>query len=559
MNANQANVYTPVYGVKKDSTKIKTSILKWCNDAIERVNDFDVNTAYQKLKSSYNLTSSESDEIYLMNEVHLKNATIGSINAQKFLFRNIVVDDNNVNRLNRVKERKDHMQKDLDTLRQKIEFTQATNRIRRQTEAEPLIRKLSVDDILNVQTINGKPISDLVYTKSSKNRRMKSIKARKILVKKELFVDGKIDGIEMAEDNLIMNVPRQVLRPMKINRLAVKNINPINVNGLNFNDFFTLLKRKVDPKIPNMIHELEVETVDIMKLLNNKNFTSVALNSLKMNGPQIIQAPLNVKQLRANSLNFDKSAESISKIPISNLIDVNDPKPIEIFQDIRFVKPLETTQLFVRNRINNISIKDGKLQVLRAAGVDEQIVTGEKIFENVILKEPIVLRGKIESKSLEKMNPVTSIDKNLVLQGDFVIKGPVTVERILNVSGDVKSKNPNFGLRKLSESGLHLAISTTSKSKLIFRDLLQVRGNLKTSLINGISVDSFVKMDLNKQQVVKGRKVFKKNLLVKGKIEADVVNDVDLKRLEQTTLKKLSNGTQFIDGNVQIANLMVKF
>jgi hypothetical protein len=93
---------------------------------------------------------------------------------------------------------------------------------------------------------------------------------------------------------------------------------------------------------------------------------------------------------------------------------------------------------------------------------------------------------------------------------------------------------------------------------MIFKDVLQVRESLKASSINGMPVDSFVKMDLNREQIIKGRKTFR-NLLVKGKIEADVVNDVDLKRLDQTTLKRISNGTQFIDGNVQLANLIVIF
>lgn len=168
-------------------------------------------------------------------------------------------------------------------------------------------------------------------------------------------------------------------------------------------------------------------------------------------------------------------------------------------------------------------------------------MTGEKIFENVNLKEPIVLRGKIESKSLERMNPVITIDKNLVLQGDFVIKGPVTVERLMNVTGDVTSKNPQLTLAKLATNGLHLANSNSAQSKMIFKDLLQVRENFK--------------LDVNQEQVVKGRKIFKKNLLVKGKIEADLVNDVDLKRLDETVLKKIGNGTQFIDGNIQLANL----
>lgn len=155
------------------------------------------------------------------------------------------------------------------------------------------------------------------------------------------------------------------------------------------------------------------------------------------------------------------------------------------------------------------------MQVLRTSGVEEQTVTGEKIFGDVNLREPIVLRGKIESKSLERMNPVISIDKNLVLQGDFSIKGPVTIERLMNVTGDVTSREQQ-GLRKLGATGLHLATSTSSSNKMTFRNVLQVRENLQTSSINNVLTDSLIKLDINQEQIVKGRKVFKKNLLVKG-------------------------------------------
>lgn len=286
-----------------------------------------------------------------------------------------------------------------------------------------------------------------------------------------------------------------------------------------------------------MIHELDVEKVDIANLLNGRNFTSIASDSLKLNGEQIFKAPLTVKSLKVNAVNFDKSPEAISKMPINNL-NINDSKTIDIFQDIRFEKPLEVGQLFVSDRINNIKVKEGKLQILRAFGPEEQTVTGEKNFENVNLKQPIVLRGKIESKSLERMNPVITIDKNLVLQGDFIIKGPVTVERLMNVTGDVTAKNPQLSL---ATNGLHLANSNSAQSKMIFKELLQVRGDLRASFINNVLVDSFVKLDINKDQVITGRKIFKKNLLVKGKIDADLVNDVDLKKLDETVLNQQWN------------------
>lgn len=141
-----------------------------------------------------------------MNELTLKNSTIGAVHTNNFKFQNIVVDARNVNRFNSMKKRKDSMKKDIDIMRQKIQFTEATKRIRRQTESNALIKKLEVDGPLNVVSINGKQLANLVFNKNSKNQRMKSLTAKDVLIKKELFVERKIDGIEMVKDNLISSL-----------------------------------------------------------------------------------------------------------------------------------------------------------------------------------------------------------------------------------------------------------------------------------------------------------------------------------------------------------------
>lgn len=155
------------------------------------------------------------------------------------------------------------------------------------------------------------------------------------------------------------------------------------------------------------------------------------------------------------------------------------------------------------------------------------------------------------------MNPVASIDKNLVLQGDFVIQGPVKIQRSLNVTGDVLSSNSELGLRKLGEMGLKLSDSNLTRNRLVFKDVVQVRENFNAETINNVPVDNFIKLDINQEQSIRGKKIFKKNLLVKGSLEVKVVNDVDLNQLDATTVKQVSNATQLIDGNVQIASLQV--
>lgn len=550
------NIYTPIFVKKTDSTQIKSSILKWCNEAFLHVNQFSVEKSDEMLKSALNLTDEASDEIHFMSDVFLKNTSIGLIHTNEFIYRDRVLNKEKVDRINTIKKRSDQMKRDMERLRQKIHFVDATKRIRRQ--APEIVTRLIVNESLIVESINGRSMADLVFRVSSKNRRMKSIVARQVTAKEAFFVNGKLDGIEMSEDNLILNNSRQDLSPMNVKKLTVKNINHAKVNGMAFNDFIALLKRKIDPKIPNLIHELDVESIKIEKLLNDRNFTLLAINSLKSTGTQFLTAPIKVKSLKIKELNFDQSLEQkISDVPLGNLIDITNPKPIEILQDIRFVEPLEVNQLIVKDRINNVNIKEGKILVLRTNGVDEQTITGVKTFSTVNLLEPIVLRGKIESKTLERMNPIASIEKDLELHGDFVIKGPVTIQRFLNVSEDVLSSNAELGLRKLGAFGLNLNTSKATSNRMIFKDVLQVKGDLIAQSINNIPIDLFVKLDSDVKQIVGGKKTFTKNLRVKGSLDVGVVNDVDLKRLDETTLKRSSKSIQFIEGNVQMANLQV--
>lgn len=443
---------------------------------------------------------------------------------------------------------------------EKIKFSMATGRrIRRETSSH-LLENLIVTNELKVETINGRKISNLL-TQSRKNRILKELEANEVIVGKKLFVVNKIDGVDIAEDNVLLNRPQNRLRPFETQNLTVNSLNDvIFINQQKFQEFFMALKMKHSFKLPTKFNTLEAKDVTLRKLLNGNSFNGIVEKSLKLTGDQSFEAPVHIRKLTAKKLGFLKSLQNqtISNVPLEHLIDTqNTEKDVVIHQDIQFAHELVVNDLRVKDRINNINVKNGKLQVMRKSGnITRQVVTGEKIFNKVKLMTPILLRGKISSRTLEKMNPTKIVDESLILLGDYRITGPVMVKRFLNASNDMKTLDPNYSLRRLTESGLNLLTTQSSKNNFVFKTVVEVQGNLQAVSINQKIVDNFVKINYPHQQNIEGLTTFINTVLVQnGEVQGKVINDVDILQLNRTILKKFHPGTQFISGNCEIVTL----
>ena len=519
--------------------------------------NFDVNEAEELLKSGLQLTDETSEEAKFMGKLALSESKVQTVVTKDFKGTRTSFNEETAKRVNSLVERVEKLSIAASHVANKIRFTKATQRSRRQ--APLLINNLIVDGPIKVQRINGRSVGDLVYKSNRKNKNLKDIVAKEILFSKQLFVTGKVDGVEVTEDNLFMN-KNQILRPFRINNLTAKSINNVvTVNTLTFPEFFTLLRRSTDKSVPNSITQFNVDSLQINRLVNGRNFTVILENHLKTSGEQVLTAPKNIGKLTANRVVYQKVLrdQTVSGVPIALLVDINDKNQrIDIKQDVRFTQDLDVNRLQVLQRINNIKARDGQLQIMRKRGLDSQVVTAEKSFDNVHLESPIVLQGKIESKSLERMNPISTIDENLVLQGDYKITGPVRIRKVLKATDNIRTNNEKLNFRNLLDNGFNLNSTTSTNSKLVFENVVQVQGNLQTVSLNQKSVANFVRADTPELQDVRGATTFKNGLtVVGGTVQVDVVNDVDMNHLNRTILKRSSSVTQFIDGTVEMASL----
>lgn len=543
---------------RTDSTQLKENILDWCHETFSKLDEFNVNESDEMLKSALSMIDDSNDRASFTGKVIIEGSKVDSVHTAHLNRKKSIFNETSVEKIKELAQRANKLERNVRKLREKVNFTKLTGRMRRQVIVDdgPLVDTLVITKHLNIEQINGKSVRDIVYKQNRRNSAMRKVIANEIAVKQELLVRNTIDGIEMSQNNILINGMDQNLNDVSLENINIKALDTLQVNDNAYDNFLMLLRRKVDRKIPNMIHQLNVDFLNVKEMLNGYNITDIFINSLKTVGYQSINSNMNIQNLYTNGIMFDRSMEVVSTVPVSHLVNIKDNKLVEIVQDIQFEKGVVANELYVEERINNINIRNMDLMVMRKRGLAEQIVTGEKTFRVVNLIEPIKLNGRIKSETLEKMNPVATIEKNLVLQGDFVIKGPVTISRNLNVSENILTSDNEHSLRKLVEKGLNLYTTTTSNNKFSFKDMVKVHNSFNAHSVNGKLVDTFVKSNFEGEQVIEGTKVFPNSLFVaQGTVQADTINDVDLRRLNQTTLKKNERVSQFVDGNIEFQNV----
>lgn len=158
------------------------------------------------------------------------------------------------------------------------------------------------------------------------------------------------------------------------------------------------------------LRKLNVNNVFLKNRLNDITLESLEGEGLTFRGNQKIKGSMKILQLNAQNVSAHKTLEGFVKIS-GGSIDVNDGVYFDEFI---------TGELMVDRRFNSIPVAKGKLQILRLDSETEQIIAGEKLFENVELMGPVNLQGKISKGILERKNPVSMIERPLTLKGkDF--------------------------------------------------------------------------------------------------------------------------------------------
>lgn len=275
---------------------------------------------------------------------------------------------------------------------------------KRQIEESALrFDELIIEESLNVQKINGQFIKDLVYSNHVKNMgKIKAIEAKEVVVLDRMLVQNRIDGVKFTTSNVLLKNQNQQFGSAKINKLTAKSIVVQNsINSVSYPEFQNFLNQKLKKKYRNLLN-ITVDSLTISSLLNNINVENLIKNTLKVQGDQIITGDIKIKEIKTNGVIFVKESFSLlSGVPLNQLVLTNDTTRVIIDQDISFTQDeLLIKDLFVAERLNNIKVIDGRLNVLRLNSSEVQVITGDKTFESVKLMNPIKLQVKIFQKFL---------------------------------------------------------------------------------------------------------------------------------------------------------------
>lgn len=79
---NTTNIYTPIYSMKNDSSKLKMNILNWCFEAQNRAEDFDVEHTDRTLKLAASLIDKNNKEANFMGKIVITNSTVKKIETK---------------------------------------------------------------------------------------------------------------------------------------------------------------------------------------------------------------------------------------------------------------------------------------------------------------------------------------------------------------------------------------------------------------------------------------------------------------------------------------------
>jgi hypothetical protein len=394
LSGNRSNIYTPILAKRNEASKYQESLGNWCREEMRKVQEIQVEKIDDHLKKSLSLVDT-SEEANFGGKLFIGNSKIQEIDTMQLKSSILTINNQTVRKAIELKDRLAEMNEKLLDLNNKLSILRLQGGQRQKRQADPIVfGDLVIDESIAVERINGHSLNTLVYQDNVKNQfGIQEIEADEIVVKKTLAAD-QIDGIKFSRDNLILDGEKQVfpgnypLKKASINQLSTQKI-----NGLTSEEFLSKISTKFAKKVPEKLKQLECESIDIKKLLNNVDFRKRIQHSLRTNEDQVISGETKIDRLKVKQVIFQGPAE-LSGTNIENLVSIsNHGEKQEIFQDVKFGQELlEVNQLFVMDRINNVQFVGGVAQVLRKNYHEMQVVTGEKIFDEILLFGPINLQ-----------------------------------------------------------------------------------------------------------------------------------------------------------------------
>ncbi|XP_055589316.1 uncharacterized protein LOC129741603 isoform X2 [Uranotaenia lowii] len=597
-----ANIFSPLYGVGNDLKEVYGEFINWCGDTTEQLAELNLEEVYKKLVA---LPKVDDEAVRFGKEIQLKHSTVEVLRTKvlqtdKFVFNQQTFDYLNKIRkdLQVLKNKAEHLKAIIDSslrLDESLdikgdlrvpEVIAARGLVREldaqkvNNEKQPVARahepdqgdvvkvdRLIVDERLAVKFLNGYASETLLRTSDDLSA-LKDVElhVKEIDVHGEFYVEKLIDGIHFSPDNVLIEGVDQTFtnKTLLVDQLIANNMVTPLLNSSKVekimsyaNEAGRLMEARSQIRAteyyPMRLKEIRVDNLTMSGLINEVDLGYIDRNALKNTGDQVITASYNFDNIIAANLTIPNKRLSGIDLNLLVLTEPTEDQPyITVRQDVQFISPVLMDKLQITDRINHVSVVDDRLQVLLLNSTEPQMITGTKIFDNIEVLGPIHLQGKINSSSLSKLNPIATITEDIYLEGDFEITGDVTIRRLLNTS-NVYGASRTYNYKDLYHHGLPLN-AVSSQQNFTFKQPIIVQHAFGNNF-NDYNPSDFIPSNSGKLQRITGRKIFTGDLTIRGnRVDAAVINQVNLKQLNSTILKR--TGNQIIEGTIHFKELI---
>ncbi|XP_055320364.1 uncharacterized protein LOC129577415 [Sitodiplosis mosellana] len=288
--------------------------------------------------------------------------------------------------------------------------------------------------------------------------------------------------------------------------------------------------------------------------VNGVNFSYFVENVLRTNGDQRLEAPVNFGRLRAKSIQATDG--KISNVDLASIARINANETV-ILSPIRFTQGIQVDKLSILERVNQIAIKGGKLDALLKRSREPQVLTGQKIFESIILLEPITLQGKINISSsvLSKMKPIVTVNEDLFIEDAVSFIGNVSIKNLLSI-GNMFGQSLRYNAEQVLADGLKL--DEPVNVPLEFLQPLRIDDIQNPTRINNVPISSLLLRNVTDVQKVSAPKTFTSDLSVEGgNCDANEINGINLQILNNTMLKR-SAKNQIVTGTIRFERITAR-
>ncbi|XP_023224840.1 uncharacterized protein LOC111625835 [Centruroides sculpturatus] len=376
------------------------------------------------------------------------------------------------------------------------------------------VDKIIVESDLHADKINNLSPNQLV-TKNGEHL-IASPKTFTSIETKDLIVGGKINGLTIDKDSVLLTEKHQVINQfvtfesITVEELLIHGL----LNGINLNNLYSeivLEEENYDIYGVKEIEVVEVEDISIEEYFNNENFDELWSHILWKDTDQDIYAPYKFEIMQINeTVKAEKTVNGIM-IPGPDVIFIDEDIVIEskqIFQSSCFIKELEV------NSINGIQRSaDGKqLNILLKS--EEQRVKELRTFNKI----------KFESNRNVVIGTINGID--LVAFYEELSKFREMQINVILKDGSKLAYSTYFKLEKIATEALKLNTTRMPSIKFIFKQLTFVN-NFTCNTINGL--DCYRDFVFNEgHQLVHGKKTFEFIEFGQNVIVGGLLNDVNV-------------------------------